>query len=82
MLDIMKRLTITMPEDVYERLLARVPSGQISSYITSAVESKLAVFPRPIKDVRQAIRDFRASLTEENSMTVDEILDLRDRDRA
>jgi hypothetical protein len=47
------RITISIPKYLHSRLVSTVPSGQISQYISDAVETKLAktnITSDPIKD--------------------------------
>ncbi len=41
-----RRVNLTLPEDLWERLRERVPSRQISQYVTAATEERLAAEDR------------------------------------
>jgi len=41
-----RRINLTLPEDLWERLQQRVPSRQISQYVTAATEERLAAEDR------------------------------------
>jgi hypothetical protein len=79
----MKRLTVSMPEDIYNRMMERVSPGEVSSYISGAVENSLTSAPKPIplENIMDEIYAFRASLKKTEHMTVDEIIATRDEGR-
>jgi len=41
-----RRVNLTLPEDLWERLRQRVPPRQISQYVTAATEERLAAEDR------------------------------------
>ena len=41
-----RRVNLTLPEDLWEKLHQRVPSRQISQYVTAATEERLAAEDR------------------------------------
>ena len=41
-----RRVNLTLPEDLWERLRQRVPPRQISQYVTAATEERLATEDR------------------------------------
>jgi len=43
-----RRVNLTLPEDLWERLRQRVPPRQISQYVTAATEERLAAEDRAI----------------------------------
>ena len=50
-----RRVNLTLPEDLWERLRARVPQRQISRYVAAATEARLAEESREI--LRSKLKD-------------------------
>ena len=50
-----RRVNLTLPEDLWERLRARVPQRQISRYVAAATEARLAEESRKI--LRSRLKD-------------------------
>ena len=79
-----RRVNLTLPEDLWERLRQRVPPRQISQYVTAATEERLAAEDRialhaSLKEqyLSHAQRDLRIS--ESFFLSEQEPLELTDR---
>ena len=79
-----RRVNLTLPEDLWERLRKRVPPRQISQYVTAATEERLATEDRialraSLKEqcLSHAQRDLRIS--ESFFLSEQEPLELTDR---
>ncbi len=61
----MKRITITLPQYLYDNLTRRVPEGEISRFVRTAMEKELLEEPKdPVKEfieLRKKLPKFRRS---------------------